>query len=72
MRGGSVTAQIGTEQMLLGGDIILTVEDLPVGGPEAYEKIRRRLLEVRAGGLAVRITLLRGGDLITLSGSPER
>lgn len=67
LRGGSLPARIGDEYLLLGGDVILSVDGIGLGDPGAYESIRRRLIEVRAGG-SLGVSVLRAGETIELAG----
>ena len=66
--GGSLPAMIGDEYLVLGGDVILSIDGIGLGDPGAYENIRRRIIEVRAGGSALHVTVLRGGETIELAG----
>jgi S1-C subfamily serine protease len=68
LRGGSLPAMIGDEYLVLGGDVILSIDGIGLGDLGAYENIRRRLIEVRVGGSALRVTVLRGGETIELAG----
>jgi S1-C subfamily serine protease len=61
LRGGTIPATIGTENFVLGGDVVLAVEDIRIGSPSAYELIRKRLIEIQAAGGPVRVTVLRDG-----------
>ncbi|MGA0611657.1 hypothetical protein [Caldimonas sp. KR1-144] len=72
VRGGSVPVNVGEEQLTLGGDIILAVEGIALGEPEAYERIRRRLMDVRAAGQSLRMQVLRAGRVVELSGQVRR
>ena len=69
VRGGTFTAAFGDEELLLGGDVILAVEGIAIGGPDAYERIRHRMIELRAAGGTVHVTLLRGGETLELAAS---
>jgi len=69
LRGGTMPATIGQEELLLGGDIILAVEGISIGAPSAYELIRRRLIEIRASRGTVSVTVLRGGKSVVLTAS---
>jgi S1-C subfamily serine protease len=69
VRGGAFVAALGDEEFLLGGDVILAVEGIAIGGPEAYESIRRRMIELRAAGGMVHVTLLRGGEVLEVTGA---
>jgi S1-C subfamily serine protease len=68
LRGGTMRVAIGQETILLGGDVILAVEGIGLGSPQAYEAIRRRLIELRAGSRSIRVTVLRGGATTDLTG----
>jgi S1-C subfamily serine protease len=67
VRGGKFPAAFGNEELLLGGDVILAVEGIGMGGPDAYEQIRQRMIELRAAGGTIRVTLLRGGETLELA-----
>lgn len=68
LRGGSVPARINEEYLLLGGDVILSVDGIGLGDPGAYENIRRHLVEVRKSA-GFGLSVLRGGKTIELAGS---
>jgi len=67
LEGGSVSAQIGEEELVLGGDIILAVEGIALNATDAYEKIRRRLIELRTSGGTLHVSILRGGATLELT-----
>jgi serine protease Do len=69
LRGGNLPVSMGEESVVLGGDVVLAVEDVAIGSPQSYETIRQRLLEARQAARAVRVTVLRDGATIELSGS---
>jgi S1-C subfamily serine protease len=69
LRAGRLPTMIGEHRLLVGGDIILAVEGIGLDAPEAYESIRRRLIENRAAQQAIRVTVLRGGETIELVAS---
>jgi serine protease Do len=69
LRAGRLPTVIGEHRLLVGGDIILAVEGINLGVPDAYEGIRRRLIESRAAQQAIRVTVLRGGETIELVAS---
>jgi hypothetical protein len=55
------------QEVLIGGDIILSVQGISVGGNlEGAEPIRRALAELESGG-TLTVTVLRGGRQIELS-----
>lgn len=69
LRGGTLPAVIGDEQLLVGGDIILAVDSITLDTPNAYDAIRRRMIEDRQNKAALQITILRAGSIKTLSGT---
>jgi serine protease Do len=71
VRGGSVTAQIEEDELVIGGDILLTVQGVALGGADAYENIRRRLSAIPPGG-SLRLAVLRRGEVVELSGTVSR
>src|SRR5499425_823084 len=66
LRGGTKVAVIDGESIVVGGDIILKVQGIAVGGLETYEKIRDELRQ-RAPGATLTITILRAGEIKDLS-----
>ena len=66
LRGGRYRITIENEQLLIGGDVIVAVEGIELAEPDAYERVRRRLLEVRASGGMMRLSLIRDGVLTKL------
>jgi S1-C subfamily serine protease len=71
VRGGSVTAQVEDEQLVLGGDVILAVQGVALGSADAYENIRRRLSSIPPGG-SLRLAVLRRGEIVELTGAVPR
>jgi serine protease Do len=67
LRGGTKTATIDGEQMVVGGDILLKVQGLPIGGLASYEKIREVMARLPAGA-PMTVTILRAGQVIELTG----
>jgi serine protease Do len=67
LRGGRYGIAIGDEQLLIGGDVIIVVEGIALTEPDAYERVRRRLLELRASGEVMHLTLMRDGKLTELT-----
>jgi serine protease Do len=72
LRGGTLPATLGQEPVLLGGDIVVSVEGISVGAPEAYEQIRRRMIAAQEKGSAVSVTVLREGKTEVLTGIAVR
>jgi S1-C subfamily serine protease len=68
LKAGTIRAHIGDEDLIVGGDIVLAVQDIPVTGPESLAKVRTRILSMNPGD-AVNVTVLRGGKKIALAGT---
>ena len=71
LRGGDLPAVIAGEEMIVGGDILLAVDGIALSEQDAYEKIRKRMIEIRDHSGPLHLTLLRGGVIVELSGSVE-
>ena len=67
LRGGTKIVTIDGEQLVVGGDIILAVQNIPVNDLVSYEKIRHVLAQLSSGG-TLSIQVLRAGQIITLTG----
>jgi S1-C subfamily serine protease len=67
LRGGTVFATIGGEQLVLGGDVILSAEGIQMGSAANIAKIRD-LLAGRASGSPFKATVLRTGRVIEVTG----
>ena len=68
IKGGTKLATIDGEPIVVGGDIILTVQGIPVGaGVAEYEKIREALVQLPPGA-PMNITVLRAGQVMELTG----
>ena len=65
--GGAVLATIMGEQLVVGGDIILKVQGMPVGEASNHRRVRDILESVPSGG-DFTITVLRLGKIIELKG----
>jgi S1-C subfamily serine protease len=72
LRGGTLPATIGQESFVLGGDIVLSIEGIGIGAPQAYELIRHRLIEIQKARGTVRVTVLRDGKAVEISANPGR
>ena len=70
IKAGTLVATIKGQQVLLGGDIVLSVQGIPVL-PESYDDISERLTEVRPGD-EVTVVVLRSGNLVELKAKLER
>ncbi|OLD63166.1 MAG: hypothetical protein AUI47_10260 [Acidobacteria bacterium 13_1_40CM_2_68_5] len=71
LRAGTVRATIGDDDLIVGGDIILEVEDIPLEGPEGYLLVRRTITSLPPGE-PVTITILRAGVRLKLTGTVDR
>ena len=67
LRGGTVLATIMGEQLVVGGDIILKVQGIPIGDVTDHRRVRDILGTVPAGG-EFSMTVLRLGQVIDLKG----
>ena len=70
IRGGTKIAMIGGESLVLGGDIILEVHGIPVGGLAHYEQIREALARLGANG-SFNVRVLRAGQILELNGTKK-
>jgi serine protease Do len=68
LRGGHLSVAIGEDVIVLGGDVVLAVQGVTLQSEGAYEAIRRRLIEARDANGSIRVVVLRGGELIELTG----
>jgi len=69
LRGGYLPAEFGEESLVVGGDIVLAVDGIPIGAANSYEMIRQSIYQARRDKRAVRISVLREGREFELSGS---
>jgi S1-C subfamily serine protease len=67
LRGGAALATIMGEQLVVGGDIILTVQGIPVGDAADHHRVRDIMEHVPPGGTFT-MTILRLGQVIKLEG----
>src|SRR6267142_5761689 len=67
LMGGDRIAVVAGEQVAVGGDIILSVEGLPVGQADDHEKIRD-ILSKKAPGAPFSMKILRAGKILDLTG----
>jgi len=61
---------IDGKEIALGGDIILSVEDIPVVSEDNIEKIRNRLATVPLGS-PFKMKVLRAGKILELTGTAQ-
>lgn len=67
LRGGTMKATIDGRNMVVGGDIILQVQGIPISSRTSYEQIQERLSRMHPGA-QVAITVLREGRQLELKG----
>jgi len=67
VRGGTTSATIAGERLVVGGDILLKVEGMPVNRVEDLVKIRDRLRRLQPGE-SFTTTVLRSGAVVELTG----
>jgi S1-C subfamily serine protease len=65
LRGGTMKATLGGENVVLGGDIVLTVQGIPFS-IKNYEKIRDVVSRLETGDL-IKVKILRAGELLDLN-----
>jgi serine protease Do len=70
LKGGDRIVTIGGKAIPLGGDIILSVEGIPVVSEDNIEKIRNRLAGGPPGG-PITMQVLRAGKVIELTGTAK-
>jgi serine protease Do len=68
--GGDKIATRGGQQIAVGGDVILSVDDLPIGSEDNVEKIRNRLA-AEPPGTAFKMKVLRAGKIVVLVGKTQ-
>ncbi len=72
LRGGTLPATLDAADVLLGGDILLSVAGIPLGASTAYEDIRKQLIALQASGTPIPITVLRAGQTVELLADARR
>ena len=70
LQGGDRIVTIGGKEIPVGGDIILSVDDIPVVSEDNIEKIRNKLAGV-APGAPFKMSVLRAGKVIELTGTSD-
>lgn len=72
LRAGTTPALVGGVNLILGGDVILTVAGMPIEASASnYRKIRERLRQAQPGE-QIPIIVLREGHIVELSGANMR
>jgi len=72
LRGGDLPAVIAGEEMIVGGDIVLAVDGIALGEQRAYESIRKRMIDIRDHSGSLRLTVLRAGAIVELTGAVDQ
>jgi S1-C subfamily serine protease len=67
LRGGTQVVRISGQDIPLGGDVILSVEGVPASGPN-LSRIREAMNQ-RPPGAPFRVTILRAGQVLELTGT---
>jgi S1-C subfamily serine protease len=70
LQGGDRLVTIGGKEIALGGDIILSVDGIPVVSEDNIEKIRNRLAGGAPGSL-FKMSVLRAGKVLELTGTSQ-
>jgi serine protease Do len=70
LQGGDGIVSIAGKEIPVGGDIILSVDDIPVVSEDNIEQIRNRLASM-APGAPFKMSVLRAGKIIELSGTSQ-
>jgi len=66
LRAGTVRVTVQNEVVLVGGDVILEVEGIPIGVPDFADKIQFRLNRLQPGA-GIAVTVLRAGKVMVFS-----
>ena len=66
LKAGAVTAQIEGKSMIVGGDIILDIMDIPLHGENYQTRVRERMSQLIKGD-KIYVKILRKGEVIWLS-----
>ena len=68
LRGGTRVVTIDGQPIVLGGDIILSIEGIAASNPSNMVKVRDHLATLKQGA-DIKATVLRGGRVIDLKGT---
>ena len=66
LKGGMIKIKYHKKSLLIGGDIILKIDDIPINSQENYDKINKNLLDLGANK-EHSFTILRNGEIRTLT-----
>jgi serine protease Do len=67
IRGGTKTATIDGQTLVVGGDILLAVDGIPAGNLADYQRMRDHMQRLTPGA-SITVTVLRGGRVLDLVG----
>jgi S1-C subfamily serine protease len=67
IRGGTKTATIDGQTLVVGGDVLLAVDGIPAGNLADYNRMREHLQRL-APGATITVTVLRAGRVLNLVG----
>jgi serine protease Do len=70
LKGGDRIVTVGGKELALGGDIILSVDGIPVVSEDNIEKIRTRLAGIPPG-TPFKMSVLRAGKVIELTSTSQ-
>jgi hypothetical protein len=70
LQGGNKVVTIGGKEIAVGGDIILSVDDIPVVSEDNIEQIRNKLAGVPRG-TPFKMSVLRAGKVLVLTGMTQ-
>ena len=70
LQGGNKVVTIGGKEIAIGGDIILSVDDIPVVSEDNIEQIRNKLAGVPRG-TPFKMSVLRAGKVLVLTGTTQ-
>jgi serine protease Do len=70
LQGGYKIVTIGGKEIAIGGDIILSVDDVPVVSEDNIEQIRNKLASVPRG-TPFKMNVLRAGKVLVLTGTTQ-
>jgi S1-C subfamily serine protease len=70
LRPGGIKSQVGLNEMLLGGDVILEVVGIQVS-EGCYRKIQSRLSQMKPGDI-ITVKVLRAGQIVQLYANRDR
>ena len=67
IKGGVYKIKVEDKELLVGGDILLNINDIPLDSPANLGKLRQELNTMQTGD-SLTIRLLRGGEVLEVKG----